>query len=335
MDTLSTFIRQALRSLALLLTASVGLTTLGALELDIPADGSPPALLLWVDQGASVSFTISGTWSMWDQWDDTGPEGHTAFHKINDWYLGTLLGRLEGGKDFQIFKGLTFKAETSGILRIYPNRGEYAHLEARGKLHLTIKGVRAVSEGEADLLYGWTEADLGPAVGPSYLSPEEYRCLVWANKARTRPALFARLYLGQLKDRNASAMECWTEMQSLPPRPPLRASRVLWQAARDHALDTGQKGLVGHVSSQGVNLAGRVKPYGTWDKSLSENCSYGPSRAEDIILQLLIDDGVASRGHRRNLLAPDTAWAGMAIRPHSQYRFTCVQDFAGAINPPD
>jgi uncharacterized protein YkwD len=45
-------------------------------------------------------------------------------------------------------------------------------------------------------------------------------------------------------------------------------------------------------------------------------------------MQLLIDDGIESLGHRKNILEPKYQWIGIAIEPHKTYRTNCVMDFA-------
>ena len=47
-----------------------------------------------------------------------------------------------------------------------------------------------------------------------------------------------------------------------------------------------------------------------------------------MVLQLLIDDGVASRGHRHNLFNPDLHQAGAGSAPHRDYRTVTVIDYA-------
>jgi uncharacterized protein YkwD len=51
----------------------------------------------------------------------------------------------------------------------------------------------------------------------------------------------------------------------------------------------------------------------------------------EIVLQLLIDHGVPSRGHRKNILNGSSNYVGVSIQPHNGYRFNCVQDFAGGM----
>lgn len=63
-------------------------------------------------------------------------------------------------------------------------------------------------------------------------------------------------------------------------------------------------------------------------KVLGENIDYGNSCAEDIVVSLVIDDGVPSRGHLRNIMKSSFRHAGAAIGPHKQYGFMCTIDFS-------
>ena len=46
----------------------------------------------------------------------------------------------------------------------------------------------------------------------------------------------------------------------------------------------------------------RIERHGEWSGALGENLSFGCASAERVVLQLLVDDGVPSRGHRANIL---------------------------------
>jgi uncharacterized protein YkwD len=74
-----------------------------------------------------------------------------------------------------------------------------------------------------------------------------------------------------------------------------------------------------------------VERYGHWDVALSENIAYGPATARDVVAGLIVDDGVADRGHRRNAFDPTVHVAGVACGPHPRYRTMCVIVHAGVF----
>jgi len=59
-----------------------------------------------------------------------------------------------------------------------------------------------------------------------------------------------------------------------------------------------------------------------------ENISYGQDTALEVIIQLIVDDGVPSRGHRTNLFNPNFKVCGTFTGPHKVYDTMTVQNFA-------
>ncbi len=69
--------------------------------------------------------------------------------------------------------------------------------------------------------------------------------------------------------------------------------------------------------------------FGAWSGSWGENISYGKSTARDVVIALIIDDGLRSRKHRKNIFNAAFNYAGAAVGPHARYRTVCSIDFAG------
>ncbi len=48
-------------------------------------------------------------------------------------------------------------------------------------------------------------------------------------------------------------------------------------------------------------MVSRVERYASWSGSIAENIDVGNNSAVDIVIALIVDDGVSTRGHRNNL----------------------------------
>jgi len=180
----------------------------------------------------------------------------------------------------------------------------------------------------------WPIKDLDTGRGETYLSEDEKEIIILVNKVRTNPPLFAKTYMENIKDRGPYYRECYDQLLVWKPQAILKPSKALHLAAKDHATDMGETGATGHKSSKGEDSATRVKRYGDFKGIYNgpwETCSYGYSKPLDIVLQLLVDDGVESRGHRLALMESAVHFMGTSIKPHKTYRFNCVIDFADSI----
>ena len=127
----------------------------------------------------------------------------------------------------------------------------------------------------------------------------------------------------------AAVDEAIAFLERQPAMPVLARSDALDRAARDLAEDQGQTGDVGHLGADGSRPSGRMRRHGRF-AATAEAIAYGPERAEDMVMQLIIDDGVPDRGHRRILFSPDYRLVGVACGPHRRLRRICVLDFARA-----
>ena len=182
---------------------------------------------------------------------------------------------------------------------------------------------------------------------PDYLSPLEKAIVQEINIARTNPRGYAsfleewkRYYDGKLlkipgertimTEEGAIAVnEAIGYVRSTNPVPRLNPSRGMSLGARDHVKDQDSSGSSRHKGSDGSQPWDRVNRYGTWEKSIAENISYGSDKARNMVIGLIVDDGVPSRGHRKNIFNPDFRVIGVACGRHSTYRTICVINFAG------
>ena len=112
-------------------------------------------------------------------------------------------------------------------------------------------------------------------------------------------------------------------LRSAKPIQPLALSPGMCKSAADHcAKQIG--GAIGHG-----NTASRMNRYGKWTAAWGENISYGKNSARDVVLALIIDDGLPARKHRANIFASKFNVAGVASGPHARFGSVCSIDFAG------
>ena len=126
----------------------------------------------------------------------------------------------------------------------------------------------------------------------------------------------------------AAVREAIAALKRRKPVQQLRWSKGLAAAAADHVRDQGPTGAMEHRGLDGSNPAGRAGRHGRWLGAMAENIAYGENPAREVVVQLLVDDGVADRGHRDNMLAPGWGAAGVACGPHRRYEQMCVMDYA-------
>lgn len=166
------------------------------------------------------------------------------------------------------------------------------------------------------------------------------------NKVRTNPKAYA-LYLkeerqyykgtdiskpGEITVRTREGIravnECIAALEKAKPAGVLHPHKELSRAASWLAADQAKTGRTGHSGSDRSTLPQRVERYYSGSYvSMGENIAYGGHEARQIVMQLLIDDGVSSRGHRHNIMSPAFDCCGVAINTHSVYRHVCVMDF--------
>jgi len=131
------------------------------------------------------------------------------------------------------------------------------------------------------------------------------------------------------KEGAGAVVEAVRYLRSVKPVFPLNASKGMSLGAKDHLMDQGSSGFTQHKGRDGSQIGERVNRYGTWEKSIEENIAYGSDKARNMVMYLIIDDGVSGRGHRKTIFNPDFRVIGVACGHHPTYRTVCVITFAG------
>jgi ankyrin repeat protein/uncharacterized protein YkwD len=197
---------------------------------------------------------------------------------------------------------------------------------------------------------GWDLARIDTARNVDYLTPAEKDVILAVNMARTDPQRYGREVVepllkcfrgtfmlppgdpeGEQTNEGVSPVrELAAYLRGCDPLPPFTPSAGLSLGARDHALDQGRTGAVGHTGSDGSQPVARAQRHGASAGSTGEAITYGRSDGFRAVLDLLIDDGVPDRGHRLGLMEPHLRKAGVAIGPHPRYGSVTVIDCADA-----
>ena len=171
-------------------------------------------------------------------------------------------------------------------------------------------------------------SDLDAQLNAARTDPAGYAGKARALRARFRGGRIERP--GEIavvtREGPAAVDEAIAFLERQAPLPAVRASSGVARAAAGHAADQSRVGGVGHIGSDGSGPADRMRREGRWSAT-GEAIAYGSDRAEDVILQLIVDDGVPDRGHRRILFNPVYTLVGAACAPHPVWRTVCVLDF--------
>jgi uncharacterized protein YkwD len=112
------------------------------------------------------------------------------------------------------------------------------------------------------------------------------------------------------------------------PLPALSWSPGLSAAADELAREQTKTGDSGHLGTWG-GMGERIERHGSWTGCIGENIAYGSGNARAMVMQLIIDDGVPGREHRKNIFHRSFAVAGISCAPHPRFGTLCVMDFAG------
>jgi uncharacterized protein YkwD len=173
----------------------------------------------------------------------------------------------------------------------------------------------------------WTPDELAAAntaANCTYMDSTERDIILYCNLARLYPKKFAKLevqnYVGSVEQPEQYRNSGNKRSLILD----LNASRGSVALAPDSALTEMAACFQRELEASGKTGHDRQR---CTEDYLAENCSFGKSTAKDIVLQLLIDEGVASLGHRKNIMNERYTRLGVAFGAHKKYRNCTVMDF--------
>lgn len=164
-----------------------------------------------------------------------------------------------------------------------------------------------------------TSRDTNSASKISWLSKSEKEIYYWLNFARLNPRRFCELYvLPKLRydSQNIYILSLIDYMYSMKPRNALMPEKMLYESAKCHAESSGKLNYIGH-QRQNENCKSRFS---------GECCSYGLNNPLQVVLQLLVDDGIPSLGHRYICLGW-YQYLGVSMAPHKGFGTNVVLDF--------
>ena len=150
------------------------------------------------------------------------------------------------------------------------------------------------------------------------LTADEKLVIQCMNLVRAYPKQFSFLYIeSRIEDwkDNPNTKSLVEELHAMSPMGLFYPNETMQASAACFALESGTLGLVGHDR--------RKCPYDYW----AECCEYGSNRPIDILLSLLIDEGVPSLGHRKIILYGEYQDVGVSIQTHKKWRNCTVIDF--------
>lgn len=193
------------------------------------------------------------------------------------------------------------------------------------------------SAGQPQQPATWDKATLekaNSAKDVTYMNAEEKKVVFYTNLVRMNPQLFLKThvipYLDSTKTkRDKYVLSLIKDLEKAKPCDPYLPMKDLYLDARVHALDMGKAGAIGHNTSKGDNFQKRIVELKKTYTIVFENCQYGYDKALDVVIDLLIDEGIPDYGHRKALLNTSLKYVGVSFEKHKKYKWNCVMMMGG------
>lgn len=189
--------------------------------------------------------------------------------------------------------------------------------------------------GDDDIWQGKSENDLMPGYNTKNAFLHEIQFEI--NKVRSNPSLYAtevleprlRRYTGYLyrndeddlvntKEGITAMIDCIRALEKTDSLDMLEMEKGLYLAAQFLADNQAISGKKGHIATDDSDIQTRMNRYGTPIGLVDEICLYGSKNTRDIVVHLLVDDGIKDRKHRKAILNSNFRKVGIGFS--SEYK---------------
>lgn len=168
--------------------------------------------------------------------------------------------------------------------------------------------------------------------------PLKYQVLSLLNQLRSQPSSFIPILQSEIKyfsnlvykrkkelpiktiEGDKAYLEAIDYLKTVNAVNELEYNDILEQCASDLLSNVSNDTQISHIDNNGLNVSDRVDKYLEWENRCSENIEIGSLNAQDIIVNLLVDDGNKNRNRRNNLFYDDLKYFGFACVPHYKYQ---------------
>lgn len=198
-------------------------------------------------------------------------------------------------------------------------------------LLVTVPGVMA-SESRVGGHFSALEREVVREVNLARSDPQQYATLLEQWKALYKGRRIERPGKPTIltEESTVAVDEAIGYLRSIGARPTLTLSTGMSRGAKDHANEMGPAGALGHRGLHGSWPTERINRYGRWREAVGETIYYGEGDAREMVMWLIIDDGIPGRDHRRTMFNPLFHVIGVGCGAHATYGTICVLTFAGA-----
>lgn len=186
----------------------------------------------------------------------------------------------------------------------------------------------------SETLYSEMEKALLDEINAARTNPLQYVAFLEEYKKSAKGNSFSLpgdIRLTTTEDAAALIDDAIAELKKLAKSANLGFSNGLIKAAQNHNADLKNNFALGHLGKDGSGLEKRLAKVGSAGISVAENLSYGAASPREILMSWILDDGIKSRAHRKNIFSPRFSVFGVSCNKGANEAVVCVALFANSF----